>query len=224
MSYEILCTLQWRHNRCDCVSNHQPHHCLLNHLFWHRSSKTSTIRVTGLCEGNSPVTGEFPAQRASNAEDISIRWRHHVFYPCLCRVSCITMLYWAVCYWEPIKPVTLWAAFRKTMIIKRKFTDDVDAVLAFLRIYKASIERTVLYRCLLILRIMGYSMMCCLLSANFKISCLLHSLTAQYPIFLLQSFFIHRWFYWRDIFQNGRVSRMTNYIIQGSIIESTNSA
>ena len=30
--------------------------------------KTSKLRVTGLCAGNSPVTGEFPAQRASNAE------------------------------------------------------------------------------------------------------------------------------------------------------------
>ena len=34
-------------------------------------------RVTGLCVGNSPVTGEFPAQMASNAENISIWWRHH---------------------------------------------------------------------------------------------------------------------------------------------------
>ena len=38
----------------------------------HRSKKTSTLRVTGLCAGNSPVTGEFPAQRASNAENVSI--------------------------------------------------------------------------------------------------------------------------------------------------------
>ena len=30
--------------------------------------KTSKLRVTGLCEGNSPVTGEFPSQRVSNAE------------------------------------------------------------------------------------------------------------------------------------------------------------
>ena len=29
----------------------------------------------GLC-GNSPVTGEFPAQRASIAENVSIWWRH----------------------------------------------------------------------------------------------------------------------------------------------------
>ena len=40
-------------------------------------TKTSKLRVTGLCEGNSPVTGEFPAQRASYAENDSIWWRHH---------------------------------------------------------------------------------------------------------------------------------------------------
>ena len=39
--------------------------------------KTPKLRVTGLCEGNSPVTGEFPTQRASNAENASIWWRHH---------------------------------------------------------------------------------------------------------------------------------------------------
>ena len=27
-----------------------------------------------------PVTGEFPAQMASNAENVSIWWRHHVLY------------------------------------------------------------------------------------------------------------------------------------------------
>ena len=32
--------------------------------------------------GNSPGTGEFPAQMASNAENVSIWWRHHV-YPLL---------------------------------------------------------------------------------------------------------------------------------------------
>ena len=59
-------------------SNHQPHDCLLNHLFGRRSKKTSKLRVTGLCVGNSPGTGEFPTQRASNAENVSISWRHHV--------------------------------------------------------------------------------------------------------------------------------------------------
>ena len=33
--------------------------------------------ITGICVGNSPVTGEFPAQMASNAENVSIWWRHH---------------------------------------------------------------------------------------------------------------------------------------------------
>ena len=42
-----------------------------------RSKKTSKLRVTGLCAGNSPMTGEFPAQMASNAENVSIWWRHH---------------------------------------------------------------------------------------------------------------------------------------------------
>ena len=42
----------------------------------HRSKKTLKLRVTGPCEGNSPVTGGFPAQSASNAETVSIWWRH----------------------------------------------------------------------------------------------------------------------------------------------------
>ena len=70
-------TIPWRHNEHDGVSNHQPHDCLLNLWFRRRSKKTSKLRVIGLCGGNSPVTGEFPAQMASNAENDSIWWRHH---------------------------------------------------------------------------------------------------------------------------------------------------
>ena len=44
-----------------------------------KSKKISKLRVTGLCEGNSPVTGEFPAQRTSNAGSVSIWWRHHEY-------------------------------------------------------------------------------------------------------------------------------------------------
>ena len=74
-----ICTfaLHWRHNGHDSVSNNQPHHCLLNRLFRRTSNKTSRLRVTGLCAGNSPETGEFPVQMASNAENVSIWWRHH---------------------------------------------------------------------------------------------------------------------------------------------------
>ena len=41
----------------------------LNRLFRRRSNKTSKLRVTVLCE--------FPAEMASNAENVSIWWRHH---------------------------------------------------------------------------------------------------------------------------------------------------
>ena len=68
---------QWRHNGHDSVSNHQLHHCFLNPFFGRISKKTSKLRVTGLCAGNSPGTGELPAQMASNAENVSIWWRHH---------------------------------------------------------------------------------------------------------------------------------------------------
>ena len=47
-------SLHWRHNEHASVSNHQPDDCLLNHLFRRRSKKTSKLRVTGLCAGNSP--------------------------------------------------------------------------------------------------------------------------------------------------------------------------
>ena len=70
-------TLQWHHNGCDGVSNHQPYNYLLGRLFRHRSKKISKLRVTGLCERISPVTCEFPTQRASNAENVSIWWHHH---------------------------------------------------------------------------------------------------------------------------------------------------
>ena len=78
-------SLRWRHNGRDSASNRQPHDCLLKRLFRRRSKKTSMLRVTGLCAGNSPGTGEFPAQMASNAENVSFWWRHHVI--CFSRVT-----------------------------------------------------------------------------------------------------------------------------------------
>ena len=46
---EPMMTLQWSHNGCDSVSNHQHHDCWLNRLFRRKSKKTSKLRVTGLC-------------------------------------------------------------------------------------------------------------------------------------------------------------------------------
>ena len=74
----ICISLQWRHNGCNSVSNHQSDDCLLKRLFRRRSKKTSRLRIAGLCVGNSPGTGEFPAQMASNMENVSIWRRHHV--------------------------------------------------------------------------------------------------------------------------------------------------
>ena len=65
-------SLHWLHNEHDGVSNHRRLDCLLNRLFRRRSKKTSKLRVTGLCDGNSSVADDFPAQRASNAENASI--------------------------------------------------------------------------------------------------------------------------------------------------------
>ena len=77
-SHKLYISLHWRHNKRDGVSKHQRLVCLINCLFRHRSKKTSKLRVTGLCEGNSSVPGEFPTQEASNAENVTIWWRHHI--------------------------------------------------------------------------------------------------------------------------------------------------
>ena len=103
-------TLQWRHTERDGVSNPQPHDCLLNRLLRRRSKKTSNLNVTGLCAGNSPVTGEFPAQRTSSVENVSIWWRHHEMQPVspgrirvsvvwgVQRLLCATSCYVGPCY------------------------------------------------------------------------------------------------------------------------------
>ena len=93
-------SLRWRYNDHAGVSNHQPHGCLLNRLFRRNSKKTSKLRVTGLCAGNSPGTGEFPAQMASYPENVSIWWRHHVMLVSHCGSTIylnINFLSWTVC-------------------------------------------------------------------------------------------------------------------------------
>ena len=48
--------LQWRHNGCDCVSDHQPQDCLLNRLFRRRSKKTPKLRWPVNSPHKWPVT------------------------------------------------------------------------------------------------------------------------------------------------------------------------
>ena len=79
-----LWSLELRRNESDGFPNHRRLDCLLSRLFRRRSKETPKLRVTGLCGGNSPVTGEFPAHRASNAGNASIWWRHHDLFAYLC--------------------------------------------------------------------------------------------------------------------------------------------
>ena len=68
-----------------------------------RSKKTPKLCVIGLCEGNSPVTGEFPLQRASNAEKISNWWCHHDVRRMLTSshwvTCCVRLLYLKTMFW-----------------------------------------------------------------------------------------------------------------------------
>ena len=53
--FVMILSLQWRHDECNGVSNHPRLDCLLHRLFRRRSKKTLKLRLTVLCEGNSPM-------------------------------------------------------------------------------------------------------------------------------------------------------------------------
>ena len=59
------------------------------------ADKKLKLRVTGLCAGKPPVTGEFPAQMASNTENVSIWWRHHDYNYTLKQGCCVCQ------FWNP---------------------------------------------------------------------------------------------------------------------------
>ena len=99
-------SLQWHHNGCDGISNHEPHHCLLNCLFRCRSKKISKFRVNGLFAGNSPVTGEFLSQMASNVIMITPQFSLQMSVILVTRDThgfplshCQTSVYWAIHIW-----------------------------------------------------------------------------------------------------------------------------
>ena len=87
--------LQWRHNERDGVSNHRRLDCLLNRLFGRRSNKTPKLCVIGLCEGNSPVTNEYPAHKGPvtrkmfQADDVIMQCSSILAHPSgLCKGFC----------------------------------------------------------------------------------------------------------------------------------------
>ena len=68
-------TVTWWKHYCDVIMGamaSQITSLTIVYSAGRRSKKTSKFRVTGLCAGNSPVTGEFPAQMASNVENVFI--------------------------------------------------------------------------------------------------------------------------------------------------------
>ena len=73
--------LPWRQNEQNHILNHWRLECLLNCLLRGTPKKTSKLRVNGMCEENPPVTSGLTSQRASNAVNVSIWWRHHGIWP-----------------------------------------------------------------------------------------------------------------------------------------------
>ena len=69
-------TLQWCHNDHHGVSNHLHSTVCLNVYLNYHQRQTKPV-LLALCEWNPPVTGGFPSQMASNAENVPMEWRHH---------------------------------------------------------------------------------------------------------------------------------------------------
>ena len=138
--------LHWRHNGRDCVSNHQPHDYLLHRVFRRRSNKTSKLCVTGLCAGNSPVTGKFPAQMASNAENISIWWRHYN----KCDGQAIV---WLQKESERYNPACLWTVRRcsskNIMLVVAELAKDRVVIWLFQQKIKIKIQYILQQQCIL---------------------------------------------------------------------------
>ena len=94
-----LQVLQWHHNDHDGVSNHQPHGCLLNHLFRRISKKTSKLCVTGLCVGNSPGPVNFPhkgpvTRKRFPFDDVIMLWLVACWEPSNCLKQCSLIANW----------------------------------------------------------------------------------------------------------------------------------
>ena len=53
-----------------------PEFCLST-ADWLQQRNRPRFLLLILCEGNTPVTGGFPSQRATNADNVSMAWRFH---------------------------------------------------------------------------------------------------------------------------------------------------
>ena len=111
--YCDLCTgniLQWRHNGCDGVSNHQPHDCLLNRLFGHISKKISKLHSWPV---NSPHKWPVTRKRSPFNDvimpcGISSHIRKHLHFLSFLETHIMSVVQLLRCNWQaPVKPTTV---------------------------------------------------------------------------------------------------------------------
>ena len=96
-------------------------------LFRSRSKETSKLRVTGLCAGNSPGTGEFPAHMASNAENVSIWWRHHVV---VCRLSGVKSLIEPIMTYCQLQQTASKLKSTRKIVLKMKMSSTIIVIIS----------------------------------------------------------------------------------------------
>ena len=112
-------TLHWRHNELDGVSDHQPHDCLLTCLFRHRSKKTSKLRVTGLCEGNSPGPANCPHKRPVTRKTFpfdDVIMRIHSTVNKSCYIVCML--------WNLVSDFMPWKCIIKHITVQYRYKHD----------------------------------------------------------------------------------------------------
>ena len=79
-----------------------------NSFRWPPSQRISNSELLALCEGNPPITGAFPSQRASNAKNVFILRRHYVWKEKLLSYVHSPVLYFIMnCHWYTISLTTL---------------------------------------------------------------------------------------------------------------------
>ena len=94
--------------------------------------KASKFRITGLCAWNSPGTGEFPAQMASNAENVSIWWHHHVPSAVRSGIFAVAMRAKLVCVVGIILCRYLCYAEIRNLLFVRLQWNDIDCMQAYI--------------------------------------------------------------------------------------------
>ena len=85
-------TLRWRHMNV-MYSQMTSHSTVCSQLMRTHIKETSKSALLAVYAGNSPAAGEFPAQRASNAEKASIWWLHHEIFCVWSKIHILSKTY-----------------------------------------------------------------------------------------------------------------------------------